>query len=413
MRIIKDKELLNMIKHTLNEIDGRLIDHGFRVACLLREMMKADGSYSEKEIRDMTMTAIFHDIGAYKTDEIDSMLGFETKQIWKHAIYGYLFLKHLSPLQILADAVLYHHVPWNEYEHYPVQYPKLTQMLSVADHCDIYLIRHEPFMDHIETAFPSHQYQKEIVDLMVSVLQKQDYVLEAVQKKWMHQFMDSLVFDDEEILGYIRLISFSIDFQSKHMVAHTITTTSISKTLAKLYHLSPIQIKKVEYGALLHDIGKVATPVSILEKPGKLNAEEMAIMRQHVVHSIHILQGAIDQEIVNIAVRHHEKLNGLGYPMGLCADDLSLEERLLAVADIFSALCGKRSYKNAFDRKQILTVLHQMAKEGAIDQDIVMTCDAHFNDIMETIKQDCVPILRSYQNIESEYEDFLRERNKR
>lgn len=240
----------------------------------------------------------------------------------------------------MADVVLYHHVPWNEYELYRIQHPELTQMLSVADHCDLYLIRHEPFLNHIEAAFPSHQYHKDTVDLMVSVLQNQDYVSKTVQKEWMHQFMDSLVFDEEEILRYLRLISFSIDSQSKHMVAHTITTTSISKTLAKLYHLSPVQIKKVEYGALLHDIGKVATPVSILEKPGKLNAEEMAIMRQHVVHSIHILQ-------------------------------------------------------------------------GAIDQDIVMTCDNHFNDIMDSIEQDCVPILRSYQNIESEYEDLLRVRNKR
>lgn len=407
MKIIKNKELLSIIKNTLNEIDERLINHGFRVAYLLREMMKRDGTYSEKELRDMTMTAILHDIGAYKTDEIDSMLGFETKQIWKHAVYGYLFLKYLSPLDSLADVVLYHHVAWKDYAYYPMKYQKLTQMLSIADHCDIYLIRNENFLDHMDTAFPSHLYQKEAVDLMYAVLKEQDYFSDAVQKEMQTQLMESLKFDDEEILGYIRLMSFSIDFQSRHMVAHTITTTSISKTLAELYQLNPLQRQKIEYGALLHDIGKVATPVSILEKPGKLSATEMSIMREHVVHSIHILQGAIDQDIVNIAVRHHEKLNGKGYPYGLNGNDLSLEERILAVADIFSALSGKRSYKDAFERDQILDILHQMAVEGAIDLDIVKTCEQHFTFIMETIEQDCMPILRLYHSIEAEYEHIL------
>lgn len=72
MKIINDSELLHIIHNTLNEIDGRLINHGFRVAYLLREMMIQDGSYSEEEIRDMSMVAILHDIGAYKTDEIDA-----------------------------------------------------------------------------------------------------------------------------------------------------------------------------------------------------------------------------------------------------------------------------------------------------------------------------------------------------
>lgn len=413
MKIIKDKELLSIIKNTLNEIDERLINHGFRVAYLLREMMKKDGSYSERELRDMTMTAILHDIGAYKTDEIDSMLGFETKQIWKHAVYGYLFLKHLSPLDTLADVVLYHHVSWRDYERYPMKYPKLTQMLSIADHCDIYLIRNENFLDHMETAFPSDLYQKEIVELMQSVLKEQDYFSDTVQNKMQAQLIDSLMFDEEEILGYIRLMSFSIDFQSQHMVAHTITTTSISKTLAELYQLNALQKQKIEYGALLHDIGKVATPVAILEKPGKLSAAEMTVMRQHVMHSIHILQDALDQDIVNIAVRHHEKLNGKGYPYGLKGEDLSLEERILAVADIFSALSGKRSYKDAFDRNQILNILHQMAKEGAIDQDIVQTCDLKFTYIMETIEKDCMMILGLYHNIETEYNHILSILNER
>lgn len=405
--IIKDKELLTIIQNTLNEIDERLINHGFRVAYLLREMMLYDGSFSDREIRDMTMAAMLHDIGAYKTDEIDSLLQFETKHIWKHAIYGYLFLKHLSPLGDLADVVLYHHVAYQDYPNYPIKYQKLTQLLSIADRLDVFLIRNQENLHYHIADFPTSLYDPELTKQMCSLIQEKNLLSNMLHKHDEQKLLDVLHFNEAEIRAYIRMISFSIDFQSKHMVAHTITTTSIATSIAHLNGLAPLQIQNIEYGAYLHDIGKVATPVSILEKPGRLTATEMDIMRQHVVHSIHILKDTIDPVIVNIAVRHHEKLNGKGYPYGLKANDLTLEERILAVADIFSALSGKRSYKHAFDKEAILNILQQMAIEGAIDAEIVNQCHQHFDYIMEQIQKDCFKLLAIYQNIETEYRQLL------
>ena len=407
MKIINDSELLHIIHNTLNEIDERLIDHGFRVAYLLREMMIQDGSYSEEEIRDMSMVAILHDIGAYKTDEIDAMLGFESRHIWKHAVYGYLFLKYLSPLKQLSSVVLYHHVPFQDYGLYDIPYPKLTQMLHLVDHCDLYLIRKEKFPDDFHDRLSTEEYDPELTALLKKTVQKSNVVEVITHEHHENRLMEELHFNEQEILQYISLISYSIDFQSKHMVAHTITTTSISKTLGTLLNLSDIQIQKLMYGALLHDIGKVATPVSILEKPGRLTASEMKIMREHVTHSIHILKGTMDNEIVQIAVRHHEKLNGKGYPYGLSEKDLTLEQRILAVADIFSALSGKRSYKEAFDKQQMMHILYQMADEGAIDPTIVDICHEHFHTIMENIETDCIPLLSTYHHIEYEYEHIL------
>ena len=74
----------------------------------------------------------------------------------------------------------------------------------------------------------------------------------------------------------------------------------------------------------MHDLGKIATPLSILEKPGRLTDEEMEIMRQHVILSGKIIEGCVDDEIVKIAVRHHEKLNGKGYPLGIGEESLTV-----------------------------------------------------------------------------------------
>ena len=102
------------------------------------------------------------------------------------------------------------------------------------------------------------------------------------------------------------------------------------------------------YGSLLHDIGKIVIPLSILEAPRRLTDEEMRIMKAHVVITGKILEGIMDERIVNVAYRHHEKLDGTGYPQGLRAEDLSQLERIVAVGDILSALYSKRSYKDSF-----------------------------------------------------------------
>ena len=95
---------------------------------------------------------------------------------------------------------------------------------------------------------------------------------------------------------------------------------------------------------MFHDLGKIGIPLEILENPGRLTLEDMAVMKTHVEKTAVILNGWVSEEIRDLALRHHEKLNGTGYPDGLSASQLTLPQRILAVADIFSALTGERSY---------------------------------------------------------------------
>ena len=104
----------------------------------------------------------------------------------------------------------------------------------------------------------------------------------------------------------------------------------------------------------------------ILESPGKLSAFEYRVMKMHVEETEAILQNIVPQRIMNIALHHHEKLNGSGYPERLSAAQLSLQDRILTVADIFSALVDKRSYKEKFDRQNILQIFQKMADSGEI-----------------------------------------------
>lgn len=93
----------------------------------------------------------------------------------------------------------------------------------------------------------------------------------------------------------------------------------------------------------MHDVGKIGIPLSILEKPGKLDDEEMKVMRTHVELTEDILEGCIEPVLLQAAARHHEKLDGSGYPRGLHAAELSMPDRIIAVADIVSALVYTRA----------------------------------------------------------------------
>ena len=345
MKVIEHKHVIPIIRNTLNALDARLVDHGYRIAFLMEQTLCHAGLYEGKELRDIVMTCFLHDIGAYKTEEIEQLIQFETWDIFQHSVYGYLFLRNLSPLRPYADIVLYHHMYYRKLRDRQVPYALVAQLLSLCDRLDVYQL--EKPLSNVETFLRQYEgdyFSKEAIDLFLSA----DAACHMLDKLYVKRepievvVFNEIPFTEAEGKAYLHMISYAIDFRSEYMVAHTITTTSVSTTLAALCGFRQTEIEKVYYGTLLHDVGKVAIPVTILDYPGKLSAHDMAVMQSHVTYSMKILHGVVDEEIEHIAVRHHEKLNGKGYPLGLKEADLTLAQRIVAIADIISALIGKR-----------------------------------------------------------------------
>ena len=166
----------------------------------------------------------------------------------------------------------------------------------------------------------------------------------------------------------------------------------IASEMADKYDLNDDYIEHIFMFSPLHDIGKVGIPDSILMKPGKLNQEEMEIMKTHASKGKEIIDDILSNfslEFIdhvnilrNIAEFHHEAVNGTGYPSGKKDGDIPLEARIVTVADIFDALTSKRPYKNAWTNEEAFEVLKQMAGEK-VDQDCV---NALLNNIDEVNK---------------------------
>ena len=138
----------------------------------------------------------------------------------------------------------------------------------------------------------------------------------------------------------------------------------------------------MEVAGNFHDIGKLVIPNSILDKPAGLTKEEMALMKSHTYYTYAVINtiGGI-RNIAEWAAYHHERLDGSGYPFHCKADDLSTGARILAVADIFTALAEDRPYRKGMPRPEIVRILKQFSAGGLLDARIVSLVTENYNEL--------------------------------
>lgn len=135
---------------------------------------------------------------------------------------------------------------------------------------------------------------------------------------------------------------------------------SISLALGKSLGLSARDLEDLHLCATFHDVGKVTVPAGVLLKPGPLTEGEWALMRRHTWHGAHILQaGQVSAHASIVALTHHEKWDGSGYPFGLHRESIPFFSRIVAIADVYDALVGQRAYKPAFARRKALNHLRK------------------------------------------------------
>lgn len=155
----------------------------------------------------------------------------------------------------------------------------------------------------------------------------------------------------------ILLMSEIAESRSKETGNHVKRVAQISAELARLAGLNPEEVKLLEVASPMHDIGKVAIPDSILNKPGKLTNEEFEIMKTHAAIGYDLLKHShrpIIKAAAIVAHEHHEKWNGKGYPRGIEGDEIHIFGRITAIADVFDALSCNRCYKSAWELPRII-----------------------------------------------------------
>ena len=160
----------------------------------------------------------------------------------------------------------------------------------------------------------------------------------------------------------IQAIARTIDAKDEYTNGHSIRVGAYSKIIAENLGMSSDEVDNIYYIALLHDIGKIAIPDSILNKPGRLTDEEFAVMKSHTTRGAAILKGiSTIPQIIEGAKSHHEKYDGSGYPEGLKGEDIPFVARIICCADCFDAMASKRVYKEPFSLDVITSEFERCA----------------------------------------------------
>lgn len=403
--LIKPEGVLHICQEALKRVDPRLINHGERVAFIVFEMMEYAGCYSRSQMIELYQLAVFHDIGAYKIEEITQMLKLESAEEMEHSLYGYLFLHNMSPVAASAEAVLYHHHNYNELGYLDDKMRGYAQLIHLADRVDILAGNGEVSFGYLR-GLGGTVFDPELVELFISAERKRN-ILARVRNGEYRIVTEGvgveLCSDTDTAVEYLTMMVYLIDFKSSATVDHTINVLAFAVLLARLMGLPEREQYCVYLGALLHDLGKMAIPYEILESPGRLSPQEMAVMKSHVVITDEILRGNISDYIRRIAVRHHEKPDGSGYPGQLTDADVTLSEKIMAVADVMSALLGQRSYKEGYSREKTIGIIEKMAETGKLDREICQVATQNFDYMTEVAGRNCAPILAAYHKFSDDY----------
>lgn len=407
MSIISSKGVYEIISKTLGIINSRIMNHGEITGYILYKMLQYEQSYTEQDLVDYTMLGILHDIGLYKEDDVQNVTDFETTNLWPHSIYGFLFLKYLSPIGDKAEIVLYHHLDYNRHSMINSHHKHIIECLNLADKMDTFLHLEE---EHLEkdyfNLYRDIKFSGAALELFHKAEAKYGITANLVNGTYRKELTDLLSrhsFSEQYKKGFLEMLVYSIDFRSEHTVVHTLATMNFAQQLGRLMRLSSTDLRNLYYGALLHDIGKIAIPLNILESTGRLSDQEMKVMKAHVRITEMILEGIVDDEVLQIAARHHEKLDGSGYHKGLTEEDLTLPQQVIAVADILSALYGKRSYKESFDSNLIKKIMNEDADNHKISRKVVDVLMGSYDAIIANFEKEKNNTIGLYLEIKEQY----------
>jgi HD-GYP domain-containing protein (c-di-GMP phosphodiesterase class II) len=175
-----------------------------------------------------------------------------------------------------------------------------------------------------------------------------------------------------ELRSIVHIFSCIVDAKSPFTKAHSDGVARLARLIGNLFKLTEKSCEKLELAGLLHDIGKLRQPDALLEKIDKLTTEEYAHIQRHSFDTYAILKRIHGLEDIALwAAQHHERIDGSGYPYHLGEEGVSMEARIVAVADVFQALAQKRPYRDSLHPEEIMKILYEMASDGKLDHSIV------------------------------------------
>jgi HD-GYP domain-containing protein (c-di-GMP phosphodiesterase class II) len=384
--------LIKSIAAALDIVEGGLLgastNHGKRIAVLCAKMGKALGK-SPEEITALAVCALLHDNALTEYILSEQTGGSRDPAMKKHCEFGQ---RNVDGLRLKANVegfILCHHERADGAGPFGVREgegPLEAEIIAVADSIDAawHLQRLEPgglaAVRGVVAEETGKRYGKTAAGAMLevldwpAVLSLKDDVIAQTASDALPPWTAGI--ETEAVFGLAGFIARIIDYKSVFTRRHSAQIANKAWFMGEYYRCGPQERAELYLAASLHDLGKLAVPSDILEKPGGLSGEEFEIIKGHARLTRELL-GDIEgfETICRWASSHHEKLDGSGYPFGKKAPELDFNSRLLTCLDLYQAVSEERPYHPGRNHADTIRTLYETAALGKIDGDIVKGLD--------------------------------------
>ena len=382
-------ELIRCLCGTVELMDHGTASHHMRTAYIAASLADELGLADENKAR-LVLAASVHDLGslALKRGAAER----ERPSDAGAALACFRLLRRFKPLSAAAEVVRYCFIPWNfglggTGPGGPV--PEESHILHLADRAAALaerggagLSRKGEILDGAGEIFVPAQ-----VEAFRILAERESFWLDLSSRS-----LPALLADRIRHYGFVTVpvdaaqlgLFFSdvINFRSPFTAGHSSGVAACAQALAGLAGFAPERQLLMAVAGHAHDLGKLALPRGILEKAGPLSAEETGIIRTHTYHTHRVLSTIPALAEVNEwAALHHERLDGSGYPFRRKAGSLGTGSRIMAVADVFSALSEDRPYRRGLERGAALSIMRNMACGSALDAGLVDLLEKNYGEI--------------------------------
>lgn len=398
-------DMISCLSTAMDLVSPRVMSHQKRTAYIALRLGRAVG-LTPRDQAALMLGGMLHDCGAmsFKTKLEALRFDFDLENPHKHAEVGYVFLrqfetlfKELSAME-MSTMVRYHHVSWNKGEGCQwggCEVPRASHILHLADRVEVLVQRDREVLGQVEGIRDrigrdsGRLFMPELVEAFEEVAASEAFWLDLMHQQSMDEAMvegleqaPTLKLDLEALLKLSRIMGQMVDFRSRFTAIHSSGVSGVAVALADMCGFSEREQKMIGVAGHLHDIGKLAVPTEILEKPGPLSVAEFHTVKAHPYHAWRLLTPLKPLgDVVEWASRHHETLDGTGYPFHADDQSLSLGCRILAVADIYTALAEDRPYRRGMPMAEALAILDDMVKAGKQDGLVVRQLADNCGDI--------------------------------
>jgi HD-GYP domain-containing protein (c-di-GMP phosphodiesterase class II) len=295
--------------------------------------------------------------------------------------------------------IRHHHTPWKDLNK-PISNDETigSQIIFLADYIER-LIDRENFILHQTDniinnirELSGNSVHPDLIDSFISISDREEFWLDLNSRRLYSILFKYGPLQNEEIdYKNIELISMFfrdiIDFMSSFTATHTSGVAAAAEKLSAFFGLSEIEIQEMKIAGNFHDLGKLAIPNNIPDKPGKLTKDEYSLIKSHTYYTYTVMSTISGWEkIAEWAAFHHEKLDGSGYPFHCDSSNMSTGSRIMAVADVFTALSEDRPYRDGLPKDKIISILQDMVQNNAIDKNMVSLLIDHYSKIEKYVR---------------------------